>query len=95
MRHAMEAIYKNDKPFHNRLNVLENKTVVVVKAAFNALWALKTRINYHDEDIDILEKIPALFDHNKQETMKSNNNHLPIKMLTKAFTAYIDSCHIL
>ena len=30
--HVMEDLYKNDKLLHNRLKVLENTAVVVVKA---------------------------------------------------------------
>ena len=44
MTHAMEALYKNNKFFHSRLKVMENKTAAIAKTAFNYLQALKTRI---------------------------------------------------
>ena len=39
---AIEALYKNVKLFHNRLTALENTTVILVKAIFKDLQALKT-----------------------------------------------------
>ena len=55
MTHAEET-YKNDRLFDNRLKVLENSTVVLARATFNDLQALKTRINYHDDELNLLDK---------------------------------------
>ena len=38
---AAEVLYKNDKPFQNRLNGLENTTAVSVKCNFNDLHAIR------------------------------------------------------
>ena len=51
---AMEVLYKNAKLFHNRFKVLENTIVVLEKAAFNYPQALKTKINGHHGNLDIL-----------------------------------------
>ena len=37
-------------------NKLENTKVVLVKMTFNDIQAIKTRINGHDEDPDILDE---------------------------------------
>ena len=37
---AMEALYKNDELFYNRLTVLENTTAVLAQATFKDLEAL-------------------------------------------------------
>ena len=44
-----KQFYDNENIFHNRLQVLENMTVVV-KTIFKDLQAFKTRINRHDEE---------------------------------------------
>ena len=54
--YAIEALCKNDWFFHNRLKVLENRTLALAKAMFNDLQALKTRINGYDKDLDILNQ---------------------------------------
>ena len=48
MTHAVEALYKNNKVFHSRLNVLENTMAALTKVTFNDLQTLKTRIKGHD-----------------------------------------------
>ena len=35
--HSMEALVKNDKRCHNRLDILEKTTAVLAKAAFSDL----------------------------------------------------------
>ena len=80
-----------DRLFHNRLKVLK-KTTVPVKATFNNLQALKTRINGHDKDLHIMNK---MFQHfqtitNKniyKKTVTIKNHRLAIKNLTQLFTA--------
>ena len=41
---------------YNRLKVLEKSTTIIVKATFNDLKTLETRINSHDGDLDIFDK---------------------------------------
>ena len=67
--------------------------MVLSKATFSDLQALNTRINGHDEDLDILDKFSSIFDYDKQEllyrmTMTLSTHHLASKILTKAFTVY-------
>ena len=70
------------------LEILENTTVVLVKATFNDLQELNPRINGHDEDLDILDKHYQHFMTTAKmnfyrTTMALNNHHLAIKMQTK------------
>ena len=55
MMHAMEAIYKDEKLFHDKF-VLGNTMVVLAKVTFTDLQALKAQINGHDEHLDLLDK---------------------------------------
>ena len=55
--YAMEAIYKNAKFVHNRLKGFVKYKSRIGKRNINDLQALKTIINRHDEDLDILNKI--------------------------------------
>ena len=74
------------------MRVLENKTIVLARIAFSDLQALKSRINGHDEDFDVLETIQIFLKMTDQRfqkmTMTLNNYHLVIKMPIKAFTVY-------
>ena len=54
MTHAMEALYKDDKPFLNRFKILENTQVILVKVTSNDIQALKSRINDQDKDLYIV-----------------------------------------
>ena len=56
MTHAVEALYKNDKLSNNRLKILDTTTEIVTKRTSNYLQALKTRINRHDEGLNILAR---------------------------------------
>ena len=38
----MEALYNNDKLFHNRFKILENTIALLAKSIFSDLQALKT-----------------------------------------------------
>ena len=87
MIHAKEAFHKNYKLFYNRLKVLGNTTVVYVKATFNDLKALKTKLNGHDGELNLL------FDSDKWQVIQNNktlnNHHFAIKMLNKVFSEYM------
>ena len=89
----MEALYKYNRPSHDKLKVLEKSTAVLAKAILNDLYILKTGINGHEENLDILNKtiwdIINMIDQKLQKRiMTLNNYHLVVKMLSKAFTAY-------
>ena len=89
----MEALYKNDKHFHNRLRILENTTTVLTKVILIDLQALKTWIKRYDEGLDILYKNIQKFltvtnDIFYRITKPLNSHHLAMKMLSKAFTEY-------
>ena len=95
MTYAIEALYKTDKLFPSRLNALENTTAVLAKATFIYLQSLKTRINRHDEDSEIMDRNLQYFlkvTNSKlyRMTMTINSHHLSIKMLTKVFRAYTE-----
>ena len=80
---------KNDRLFHDSLNVLENIVVAVAKVTFNYVQVLKTRIN--DEAIDILDRnvqdiLTATNDKLYRITITFNNHYLAVK--AKAFTTY-------
>ena len=81
MTHATKAVHKNDKLFHDRL---ENTTEVLLKQ-FSDLQALRTRINRHDKNLDILDKnmqnilTPANYKFYKT-TVTLNNHHLAIEV---------------
>ena len=90
---TMEALYKNDKPFHNSLKDLENMTGVLTKATFSDLQALKNRIHRHNEDLDILDKhlynfLTVMNDKFQRSIMTLNNNYLAVHMLTKVFKEF-------
>ena len=55
MTHAMEALYKNDELFHNTYMALESTTAVLAQTTFDDLQLLRTRINGHDKDLDLLD----------------------------------------
>ena len=79
--------------FHDRLNGVENMTAVLAKATFSDLQTLKTRINRHDKDLDLLDKnlqnfLTARNDEFYRMTKTLKNHHLAIKMLTKVSTVY-------
>ena len=56
MTFAMEALSRNDKLFHSALKILENTTAVLPKVACNDSQALKTGVNGHNEDFDVLKQ---------------------------------------
>ena len=91
--YAMVTLHRNEKPFHDRLNILENTSTVLTKATFNNLQALKTRRNLYNEGLDILNRnfqnfLRAMNDKFCRMTVTLNNHHFATKMLTKAFTSY-------
>ena len=93
MMYVKEALYKNDKLFHNRLKILKQTPAVLVKATFNDLQALKISINRHIEDLDVLSRhLQSLLTVANEKFYKIkmilNNHHLVITILTKTFMAY-------
>ena len=66
----MEALYKNENFFGNRLKVLENTTAVLVRSTFIVLEALKIRINGDDEEFEYLT-FPMIFYNNKPGILHS------------------------
>ena len=81
MTHVMEVLYRNDKLFHIGLKVLKITTAVLAKVTFNDLHTLRTKLNGHDEDLDIMDGTIQNFvtgTNNKFHKMKMtlNNHHL-------------------
>ena len=69
----MKVLYTNDKRFHNRLKIFKQTSVVLDKTTFDDLQALKTRINGHDEGMDVLDKTFHTF---LEQTNKPFTKHL-------------------
>ena len=83
MTQVMDALYKGDTLFHERLKVLENTSAVLARETISDLQALKSRINGHHEDLDVQTNQGLC-----KMTMTLNIHHLAIKICTKAFISY-------
>ena len=86
--HLLEALYKTDKLFHDRLKDVESIIAVLAKVIFNDLKALKPGETIHETDLEILDKIlqnflAVIYDKIYKITMTLNNHQLAIKMIAQ------------
>ena len=57
MTYIMDALCKNEKMVWQQTNsTRKTSTAALAKVTCNDPWALKTRINGHDVDLDILDQ---------------------------------------
>ena len=84
------VLYQNDRLFYKAKNI--GKHIKSKKATCNEVKALKTTVNGHGKDLDMVRSIQELLKITSQKFQRTtvilNHDDLASKILTKAFTAY-------
>ena len=91
MSNAVKQLYENDKIFHDRMLVMQNKTALLAKTQLQQVNNMRENIHKFDKKLNqtnwqfyvFMEETETTF----QQTYSAiNNHHLAIKMLAKYFS---------
>ena len=98
MSNAVKQLYENNKIFHNRMLVMQNRTALLAKTQLQQVNSIRENIHRFDKKVNKANWQFYVFMEETERTFTRtysaiNNHHLAIKMLTRYFLFHITHMH--